>query len=195
VSWLKDLYYKFMQSFIWKHILGRITWVDCISFSAMLFGAALGIRKGFLRMLALVLETAAAIVIIFRLFRKTAAVLMLFIPALKEGAAVPAAYVLTAGFVLFLVAVVDAYVGKWFHTKLTGPLKTWGGAAMGAFSALMLWSLASQFFQLTSFTGMKRPYEPGNSHTGSFVRQIVPKTNLLFTHPDRLFGRKKANAV
>lgn len=191
MDWLTNWFHKLAQSFIWKSILSKITWVDWGTGFFVIAGIILGLKKGLLRMAALLLELLLVIFVTLTYFKHLAGLMVVLVPALPESWAAPVAYVTTGAGVWFLVALIDEAVGKWFHTQWKGPLKQIGGAVLGFIYGLMLWSLISQIFIIGPVPRLKKPYETGNSQTGAVVRQMALKAQLLFSRPGKLFSEEK----
>ena len=165
---------KLLQSFIWKSVLSHFQWVDWFTIVFILVGIIYGAKTGFFRVLVEILEMFGIIFLVLRYqppFYKY--ISRLFTSAPQNILRVGSFLLISIG--LFVaMRIVDKRLSQLFHTKLANPFRNVGGAVLGIFYALLIWSFFSQALLLGGSLKIKKIYESGNSVSGYKVKILAP---------------------
>ena len=183
MEWFFGLIDKFAQSYIWHSVLSRFEWVDWFTALFVIVGVIYGVKTGLLRMLAEILEAVAVIYAVYRFYPPVADYFQKTFEKLYPYYVHTACFLLVSVILFLVMRIIDDQLVKIFHTRLAGPLRGLGGALLGVFYSLMIWSFFSQAIVMTNDLRLKRVYEPGSSLTGAVVKKIVPDIYNFF-QPD-----------
>ena len=187
---LHQLFLKLMDEMFWRALLSHIQWVDWITFGFLLAGFVFGMRKGFLREVAELLEVGIILTVTFIFQPMVLSFMTVYMPSFSQKTMAPAAFILTALCVWFVTSVIDKYFQQWIHGKLTGFLKTAGGGIVGVVHAFLIWSFISQAVVLMPLRAARQFYESGKSITGEAVKNFAPAVFAAVSEPGRYFSKQ-----
>ena len=185
IDWIQDFVNKIFQIVFWKTLLSKINWIDWITVAFVLLGIVYGIRKGFLRMIAEILEFMVILYVTFFCQKPLADFLSNTASLLTPRAAEPVAFIVIALPIWFLIAVLDRHMQKWVHGKLTGIARGLGGAFLGGFYFILIWSFISQAVILYPYGGLSKLYKTGGSVTGTKIKALAPVLYSIVMNPEK----------
>lgn len=172
-DWLGDLLNSILGSLMWKNILLRFPWIDLIAYGFIFIGILLGMRKGLIRTLGLILEVGIWIVIVLEFHASAESMINLFTPyAMRHWAGFIGFVILFIIVGILIVATADA-VQKIFHTTLKGSIKTIGGGLAGGFCGLLFWSFLSQGIMTMPVKAVQKKYYSSSTYIGTAVRFLA----------------------
>lgn len=187
-DWLGNLFQSILESLMWKSILLRFPWIDLVAYVFIFMGILVGMRKGLIRTLGLILEVGVWIVIVLEFHASAESMVNLFTPySMRQWAGFIAFVILFVIVGVLVVAVADA-VQKIFHTTLKGSIKTIGGGLAGGFCGLLFWSFLSQGFMTMPVKPIQKKYYSSSTYMGTAVRFLASDLHASI-HPFIPFSR------
>lgn len=187
-----DFLNKIMDGIMWRALLSRLDWVDWFTAGFIILGLAYGSRKGLMRELVEVLELALIIFLSFTYREVFVSFLKSILPSFTNRMLEPLVLIMTLLIFWVLIAFIDRYLQKTIHAKTSSGLKGIGGAFVGAFHFLLIWSLISQIIIATPYFNLSQQYDKGNSVTGEKVRDFAPAVHIVINAIPRLFSAAKS---
>lgn len=194
MDWLWQLIDNVQKSGFYP-LLKKISTGDWLLFFAILWGMAIGIKKGASDMFAKTFGLLLTGLIVLSFYGGLAASLAGMIPALPADVARPIAYLLLTSFVWFSVTGCVNLLGKFFHVESHGFLKTFGGMLFGGFYILLLISLIAQFLLFIPSGGLQRYFSKEHSFSGPFVAGFLPRIQETVVKPLLKDHAKKTQPV
>lgn len=189
IDWFFSWVDRFLQSFVWESILSNFKWVDWLTILVLILGLIYGIKKGLLREIVEILEAVFIIFIVFSQYKKVAFFLGEYFSFVPQGFTPLAAFTVLTLPLWILVAFLDGRLTRLFHTKTIGPIRIIGGALLGCFHLLLLWSFISQPLLMMPFPRVRRVYEEGSSYTGDKVRKFAPRVYVSLTEAMKFWAK------
>ncbi len=175
MEWLSRFIEGILQSHLWHFVSTQFCWVDWLTLGFALVGLIFGARQGLLRTLVQTAELMAIAYVTFFFHHSLAGQLRDYLPFISPKFLPITGFVMIALPSAILVLLIDAQGVKWFHTTSAPPIKILGGAVIGIFYGLFLWSFFSQPLILTPFRPLQKSYEEGISISGSFIKELAPR--------------------
>ncbi|MBN1687870.1 MAG: CvpA family protein [Candidatus Omnitrophica bacterium] len=169
-KWLEEVYGTVtVQSF-----LERLEWVDWLAFTFLILGILYGLKKGFLRELVEIAEMVLIVYLVMGIYEKIAAVIRAQTKKIPYDSADAVAYIFSGIVIWFVVMVIDNYGKKLFHAKAIKPIHYTGGAILGFFHWLLIYSFICLGLSFMPFWPVKMVFEVGNSYIGYKIVKIAP---------------------
>ena len=182
MDWFWQLLDIFQKSAVYSAIQ-KFSPGDWILLFAVLWGMAIGTKKGASEMFAKVFSLFLSGVIVLTFYRDVGASLMAAVPALPETVAQPIAYLLLTGFSWMSIAGCVNLAGRFFHVETHGALKTFVGMLLGAIYFLLLVSLIAQFLLFIPSGGLQRYFTKKHSLSGGMVADLFPQIQSVVAAP------------
>ena len=183
MEWFHHFIENIFQGIFWRTLLARFQWVDWFTMAFGLIGMIYGMRRGLMREIIEILELVIIIFLIFTYSPTTTALFDTYLPQMTHRAIQPLGFILTTAFFWFAIAFIDGYLRKAVHAKMTGLVRTAGGALFGALHFIIIWSVISQALILMPMPYLTKLYEPGNSVSGEKIKNLAPKIHDMLTNP------------
>ena len=183
MEWFFDILDKIIQNRIWTIVFSHLQWVDWLTVIFLIIGIIYGVKQGFFRCVAVILETLIVLWVAFTFEKKFAGILGANLTFIKEGSTRPFAYFFLLVFSGIPVMLMDGKLKSTFHTKLAGPIRNIGGIIFGAVFMMLLLSMVSKLFMLIPSTKLHKVYAEGGSKTGPVVLRIAPTVYQFMNHP------------
>ena len=143
MDWLTEWINAVLRSQIWKFIANHFFWVDWITLMSLVGGFIFGIKKGFFRMIVINAELLFIVFVTFYYDQTVESQIHTFLPYIAPNMRPVFGFALTVVPLATLVIVIDSYLSKIFQTKVPQKVKVLGGAVLGVFFGIFLWSLES----------------------------------------------------
>lgn len=177
---------KIFDMVFWQTVLSHFQWVDWVTTAFLVMGLIYGMRKGLMRELVEILELVLILAVTLACQKPVTAFFKVYLPSFSEKTIAPAAFMVTALCAWFVVSVIDKYMQKWVHAKISGFLKVAGGGILGALHFFLVWSFVSQAILLMPVRGAQTIYDAGNSTTGVYVKQLAPAVYRAVSNPGQI---------
>lgn len=191
MEWIMQHLSQLFEGLFWRSLLMRVQWVDWFTLGFVLLGIVYGSRRGLMRELVEILELILIVFLTYKYKDSVLGFVKAIVPSFTERTLESVCFIITGLFFWFLIAFADGYLQKAVHSKSTPSLKWFGGAVVGVFHFLIIWSLISQALISVPFFSLARLYEPGNSLTGQTVNQIAPLIYQAINDPAKLLPEVK----
>jgi len=182
MDWFWQLFDIFQKSAVFAAIQ-KFTSGDWIMLFAVLWGMAMGLKKGASEMFAKDFGLFLAGLIVLTFYRDVAGSFVKAVPALPDAVAQPIAYILLTGFSWIFIGGFMNLIGKFFHIETSGSLRTFGGTLLGAVYFLLLVSLIAQFLLFIPSGGLQRHFTKENSVSGAMVAGLFPRIQEIVVAP------------
>ncbi|MBU9889351.1 MAG: CvpA family protein [Candidatus Omnitrophica bacterium] len=182
MEWVWQLFDNFKKSSVYP-LLQKFSTGDWLLFFAVLWGMAIGIKKGASDMFAKVFGLLLTGVLVLSFYEALAVSLAGLVPALPAEVARPIAFLLLTAFIWFSVHGVINLIGKFFHVESHGAFRSVGGMLLGGFYFLLLTSLAAQFLLFIPSGGLQRYFSKEHSISGTFVASLLPRIKETIAGP------------
>ena len=150
---------------------------------SVLWGMAIGLKKGASEMFAKVFGLFLSGLIVLTFYRDVADSFMKAVPALPDAVAQPMAYILLLGFTWISVIGCINLIGKFFHVETHGNLKMSGGVFLGGLYFLLLVSLIAQFLLFIPSGGLQRHFTKEHSLSGAMIAGLFPRIQEVIVAP------------
>lgn len=192
-----DWFFSFMdqvaQNFVVRMILDHAQWVDWFALLFLVLGVLYGIQQGLMSEIAEILQIMVVIFLTFLSYKKLQKFLTPVFEELRfsvrfyEGIS----YIL-AGMVIWIAAgLLFKVLSKNFHTKAAKPLHYLGGAVLGAFHLIIIFSFICQAIMLLPYRKAQTAFAKEASFTGAYVIDLAPRINQMFSVPFELMKPKE----
>ncbi len=182
MDWFWQWYDVFQKSGAYA-TLQKFSTGDWILIFALLWGMAIGIKKGASEMFGKVFGLFLTGVIVLTFYRNVSASMTAAVPVLPLEVAHPVSFVLVLGFSWFSIIGCVNLLGKFFHVESHGALRTFGGMFFGAVYFLLLISLICQFLLFIPSGGLQRSFSKEHSFSGPIVVSIFPTIQRVVVAP------------
>ncbi len=192
MDWFWNLFDAIIQNHIWNVLFGHFRLVDWVTSIFAIIGLVYGLKQGFFRCLAVILETIPLLWFVMAFYKKIGSIVLQNLPFVGETRARPVAYIVLLLLGGILTILIDGRLKTIFHTKLAGPVRAAGGAVCGVFFLLLVWSLIAHIFVIWPSGKMHAPFTDGGSITGGHVARLAPSIYNRFAHSDEIMKKSKA---
>lgn len=182
MDWFWQLLDYFQKGAVYA-IIRRMSLGDWLMIFAVLWGMAIGAKKGASEMFSKVFVVLLSGVAVLTFYQRVAATFLGVVPDLPLAVAQPIAFVLLTGFALISVGGCANVIGKLIHVEAHGVLKYFGGMLLGAVYLLLLISWIAQFLLFIPSGGLTRSFKEGNTCSGAMVAGFLPRIQEIVTAP------------
>ncbi len=156
--------------------------VDWIVLFVMLWGLAIGSRKGFSEMFGKVLGIFLVSMLVVSFYGQFADVITLHTLIPKAIANGFAFFLLTIFCWLSVSWCLNAF-GKILKVEAQGLLKTLGGMVLGGLRMLLLMSFIVQFLLFLPIDALQKAFKQGRTYTGHALARLVPDLQEVVVGP------------
>lgn len=193
-DWLFNFIDQAAQNFVIRMILDHAQWVDWFALLFLVLGILYGIQQGMMSEIAEILQIMVVIFLTFLFYEQ---IQKLLLPVF-EKVSLPQkfhegmAYILTGMTIWIIAGLIYKFLRKRFHTQAAKPLHYIGGAVLGAFHLIIIFSFLCQSVMLLPYRKAQIAFAKDTSFTGAYVIALAPRINEMFQVPGKLM--KKENS-
>jgi len=183
LDWLFSFFDKIAQNVLIKMLADHFVWVDWFALLFVVLGIVYGYQNGFIAEIAEIAQIMAVIFLTFENYKHLQSLVMHFYAFLPKDYVSGISYGVTGIAIWALFGILYKHLGKIFHTDVPKPLKTGGGALLGAVHLLIIFSFFCQTIILLPFPTARKPLTGGGSFSGAYIGELAPKIHAMFADP------------
>lgn len=193
-----DWFFNFLdqaaQNFVVRMILDHAQWVDWFALLFLVLGILYGIQQGLMAEIAEIIQIMFVIFLTFLSYETVEKFLAPYYAQMQlpvrfnDGIS----YILTGMVIWIAAGLLYKLLRKYFHTKAAKPLHYFGGAVLGACHLMIIFSFICQSVMLLPYRKAQMAFGKEASFTGSYVIDLAPRINQMFSVPLELMKPKES---
>jgi len=183
IDWIFSWFDQLAESLVWNAILSQLKWVDWFAGLFLVLGIIYGIKNGFMAEIAEIMELTVVIFFVFEYDDWLAVLLKNHVKWLPGDSVPVTSFILLAAAVWLTVGLTVRYLKKLVHAEVVKSIKMIGGAVLGGFHLLLIFSFISQAIILLPSAKLRKVYEQGVSYSGYMIAQLAPTVHKVLAEP------------
>ncbi len=177
MDWLFGWFGGLFESLVWKTFISHFIWIDWVTFLLFVIGVIYGAKRGLMREVAEILEVILVTCLVLEYFPTVGNSLLSLFSKAPRFIPDLTAYLLTTLVFGVIMILIDQRTQKWAKVQMIKPLRLLGGALLGGFHFLLLWSFISQPLSLLPLAVIQSVYERGSSYSGRPILGLAPSVH------------------
>lgn len=186
IDWLFQWFDKLAQSAVMHYIADHFQWVDWFAGIFFIVGVIYGIKNGLLAEVAEIAQIMVVIYLAIEFDSKVEYLIRTYLKYISTESVKSTAYIATGGAIWAVAGLIFQFFRRFFHAKLSAPIKSFGGGLLGGFHFLIIFSFLCQAVILLPYREPKKSFEAGESYSGAMIAALAPRIHGMVAQPDKI---------
>ncbi len=189
LDWVFGWFDKLAQTALLHYLIEHFQWVDWFAVLFLVLGIIYGIQNGLLAEVAEIGQIMAVIYLTYEFNTKVENFIRNYVDFVPHDTVRATAFIVTGGVLWGIAALIFKLLRRFFHAQVAAPLRYAGGALLGGFHLLIIFSFICQAILLLPYRQPKKAFESGASYSGRYIADLAPRIHDMVSSPENIASR------